>query len=694
MEHGHRLPAAVVAGTAVTGVVGGAAALGALTGSPWAVLLAVPAGGVAALARRRVARDAGELDRVGQLIDRAAEISRLATTRSSNRWSSAPVPRLEPADAGPPTPDRPGRHRSDDLAAGITGTVNSLLTALETEHSYRTLIETTGDLVLLVDELGQITLASTSATDVLGTEPAALVGRTLAGLVHASELEQLLDVLEDFDRRPAAERRSDRPRLRMKAADGGWRVLEWTLARWPGDPRAVLLTGRDVSEQVELAEQLRRGQEEDPLTRLPNRAAVIARVGELLAASTPQRPVAVLLMDLDGFTEINDSLGHAYGDALLVLAGQRLSDGVRAPDRLGRVGADEFAVVAAVEGVDGAGRLAQRLHERLAVPFEVDGVEIGLRASTGMALSHRPDRPVPPDAATLLTEAATALHRARADRSTVAVFEGGRDRPAGARLGDSARLRSAIAGGELEIHYQPVIDIAAARVDGVEALVRWQHPDRGLLPPAEFLPLAEETGLVVQLSRAVLDQVLAQARAWLVAGWDLPVSVNLSPNWLHQADVATEVHDALREHQVPAELLRMELTDGTAMIDQDVAAARLAALKELGVALSLDDFGAGHSSIAHLRRLPVDQIKVDRSYVQGMALSEADAAIVRATVGLGRSLGMTVVAEGVEDTNTLARVVGAGATLAQGFYFTRPLTAEGVTGWIRRRFPETAAVVG
>ncbi len=656
------------------------------------LIWAIPAGlltgaALTALFSWRLALPLRQIERLSDLADQAEKLAHRLMVRAAHRPSSQPQEgtRRELQPAGRPDPRRT-----------LTRVLNQLMHALHAERRYRAIVDATGDVVLLLDPLGQIALASRSVEAVAGFSPAELTGQPLARYVHASDLEELLNLLEAADARAQPEGQAARPRLRLRAANDSWRVLEWTVSPWPaGQAGSMLLTGRDVTERVALQQELVHQAQHDGLTGLPNRIALIARLSELAAQASSARPAAVLMIDLDRFKLINDSLGHSIGDELLAQVGARLSSVMRPSDMLARLGGDEFAVVIQTSGLDGAQLVAQRLTSQLEDPFLVGGAQLSVQASIGIAISHHSARSQSPDSATLLSEADIAMYRAKRSRSACAAFELELDQATARRLELCDELRAAIEAGQLVLHYQPIIDIRQARVAGLEALLRWQHTQRGLLLPADFLPLADETGLIGQLSRAVLDQMLGQLNEWIEQGWKLPISINLSPSWLQQDDVAAEIDQALVRHGVPAQLLRVEITEAALLTaNPGRSGATLRRLHEMGIQLTLDDFGAGLSSMTHLRTLPIDQLKVDRTFVATMVGSRQDAVIVRAAIGLGHDLGFSVVAEGIEDADTLARVMGAGCSLAQGHYFAAPMPAERVLGWIQPLIPAGVGVPG
>jgi diguanylate cyclase (GGDEF)-like protein len=407
----------------------------------------------------------------------------------------------------------------------------------------------------------------------------------------------------------------------------------------------------------------------DALTDLPNRTLLHRRADRVLRGDGL---AAMLLIDLDRFKEVNDTLGHDYGDALLIEVADRLQAVLRRGDTLARMGGDEFAVL--LDGVpdrSAVAELAGRLQDALRRPFALRGVAVELEASIGVAL-------YPEHGATvgeLLQRADVAMYDAKRGRRGIAAYSAERDPYSADRLGLLAELRQAIERDELVLHYQPKISLLTGELTGVEALVRWQHPTRGLLPPAEFVPFAERTGAVADLTRWVVDNALAQCRAWRDQGIDVPVAVNLAAANIVDVTLPDAIGRALERQGLPADRLGCELSEHTVMADPVRASDVLAGLRELGVGLSLDDFGTGHSSLAYLKRLPLDEVKIDRSFVAAMAHDENDAVIVRSTIDLARNLGLRVVAEGVETAEIMETLTDLRCDVAQGYHISRPVPA-------------------
>jgi diguanylate cyclase (GGDEF)-like protein len=454
-------------------------------------------------------------------------------------------------------------------------------------------------------------------------------------------------------------------------------VGQFTAVPWAAAALATVtvLTGM-ARTSLTVTERLRASHEQamtDDLTGLGNRRRLLDQLGQAIAGGGE---VALLLIDLDGFKELNDTLGHDAGDEVLRQLGPRLAETLRTGATLARLGGDEFAVVLAPGDEAQASAAGLRMRAALERSFGVGGMRVHVDASIGIALfpAHGAD------ALSLLRRADIAMYEAKRTRTGHEVYEPDRDRHSRRRLELLGELRDALAAGQLVLHYQPKAEIATGAVRGVEALVRWAHPRRGLLLPGEFLPLAEHTGLGRALTAFVVDRALEE-----MSEFDLTVAVNLGPADLLDLGLPSEIDRLLRRRRFEPEHLRLEVSEDVVMADPERTLEVLAALRQIGVATALDDFGAGHASLGHLKALEVDELKIDRSFVGSLPGDERDAAIVYATVELGRRLGMRVVAEGVESAenwDALARLL---CDEAQGFYLSRPLTATALRGWLRER---------
>jgi diguanylate cyclase (GGDEF)-like protein len=409
----------------------------------------------------------------------------------------------------------------------------------------------------------------------------------------------------------------------------------------------------------------------DALTGLPNRAAFQTRTDLALAAARAGNGGAtVLMLDLDGFKEVNDNLGHHAGDLLLVEVGRRLRRSVRGQDTVARLGGDEFAVLLTDTDPAAGEKAATRIGEVFNAPFMVDGVTLDIEVSIGIATA-RPDD----DPGAVLRQADIAMYTAKEHRLGHTRFNPGQEHDTANRLTMLGDLRRALDNGdEIELHYQPKMSVRTGEVIGAEALARWRHPVRGMIGPVEFIPVLEGTSLIHRFTVGVLDLALAQARRWLDDGYRIPVAVNVSTRSLLDETFPNTVEDALRRAGVPGELLCIEITENTVMADPDRAIDVLTRIRALGVTTAIDDFGTGYSSMAYLKILPIDEIKVDRSFVRDMATDHSNHVLVESTVDLGHNLGLVVVAEGVEDDATAAALDDLGCDTAQGYHFARPLT--------------------
>jgi diguanylate cyclase (GGDEF)-like protein len=428
----------------------------------------------------------------------------------------------------------------------------------------------------------------------------------------------------------------------------------------------TVLTFRDVRG---LAESRRQAVTDD-LTSLPNRRLFIERAEAAIAGSRATgASFGMLIVDLDHFKELNDTLGHHAGDALLCDLGPRLLAAVPEGGTLARLGGDEFGLVLYPCAEDAAIRIADELEAALKEPFEVSGLQLNVSASVGIAMfpAHADDT------VSLMKHADIAMYEAKAAHSGHAVYEGTRNKHSRENLSLVSAFPNAIATGQLELHYQPKADMLTRRIVGVEALVRWRYPGRGLIAPDVFVPLLDRAGLGRQLTRWVLDTALAACARWRAGGDDLHIAVNATMADLLDAGLPAEVAASLDRHGLPADALVIEVTETSVLHDPTRVETILTGLRSLGVAISLDDFGTGYSSLTHLKTLPVTEIKIDRSFVEHMRRDPADAAIVHSTIGLAHGLGLRVVAEGIEDEETWTHLAERGCELGQGYHFSRPL---------------------
>jgi diguanylate cyclase (GGDEF)-like protein len=421
----------------------------------------------------------------------------------------------------------------------------------------------------------------------------------------------------------------------------------------------------------------------DSLTGMPNRMLFQQRLVEAITEGRRTgETLAVMLIDLDHFKEINDTLGHHFGDLLLQEIGPRLSSVLRENDLMARLGGDEFGIVLPeLPSDDVAMRIADRLLEELETPVSVEGLALDVSGSVGIALFPSQAN----DAEALLRRADVAMYSAKENGGGYELYADDMDRHNPARLTLIGQVRPALEAGEFSLFYQPKVRLSDGRAAGAEGLIRWEHPSLGLLSPDEFIPLVEKTVLLRPLTHYVIERVLEQWRGWADMGIRIPIAVNVSPRSLLDQDLPEQVREDLRRWDVPPAFLRLELTESFMVGDSGRSSQVLDALADVGVGLSIDDFGTGYSSLSHLKRLPIEEIKIDRSFVMQMHVDANDFMIVRATVDLGRNLGLRVVAEGVEDLATFDRLAEFGCDEAQGYYISRPLSAVEFTRWLSVR---------
>ena len=444
----------------------------------------------------------------------------------------------------------------------------------------------------------------------------------------------------------------------------------------------VIGVGTDITERVHAEEALRHQSLHDPLTDLANRTLLLARMAEALAVAEPVGgDMALIMLDLKRFKEVNDTFGHQRGDLLLQQVGLRLSQAISAEATLARLGGDEFAVFLPTADEACAQQVASTLCTALEEPFLVEDYPLQVESSMGIALypGHGTT------SLTLFRHADVAMYAAKQEHQVYAFYDTRRDPYSLHRLNLLGDLRKAIATNELRLYYQPKADLHTGLVTSVEALVRWQHPTRGLIPPDQFIPLAEQTGLIEPLTHWMVETAVAQCRRWLESGITLNVAVNLSMWNLRDASLPDAIARLLARYTLPARFLTVEITESAAMADTAYTLRALKRLFALGVRIAIDDYGTGYASLSYLKHLPADELKIDRAFVQHMAEDQVDQAIVRSTVNLAHSMGMRVVAEGVEDQATWNLLVALGCDIVQGYYLSRPICAQDLEHWLDER---------
>jgi diguanylate cyclase (GGDEF)-like protein len=575
------------------------------------------------------------------------------------------------------------------------------------EAHYQALVDRSADMVAVVARDGAVQYLSPSAVEMIGPDldrPVTI--SELIEWIHPADRELLILALAAADAerapalvelrvlaapapavdpahstRPARPARRDGDELIDESSTPNERIFEVTVQDLTADPavRGLVLTGHDVTDRHGLLRELEHRALHDILTGLPNRALLADRLDQALVAGHRHgTATGLLLIDLDRFKEINDTLGHSYGDQLLTQVGPRLAGALRAVDTVARLGGDEFAVLLPqVSGLDAAIEVANKLQAALERSFEVEGVDLDVEASIGVVVSGEHGS----DSSTLLQRADIAMYAAKQRTLGIASYDPDADSHTIERLALLGHLRRALNNDELFLHYQPKISLKTGEVCGAEALLRWRHPERGLIPPDGFIPLAENTGLIGPLTAHVLDLALAQARRWVDQDAPLQIAVNLSGRNLLDEDFDQVVDELLTRHGVASGLLKLEITESAVITDPVGAADLLQRLAVQGIDISIDDFGAGYTSIGQLRNLPISELKVDRSFVTGMEHDPSNSLIVRSVIELGHNLGMSSVAEGVESLATLDRLAEYECDVAQGFYISQPLPADGFERW-------------
>ncbi len=549
------------------------------------------------------------------------------------------------------------------------------------EQLFRSLVANSSDVITVVDPHGLIRYQSDSMSRVFGHDAQALLGSPITALLKPGDARRVQLLLDEAVRRPRSTYTLDCP---VRHAAGHWCDTETAITSLIDDPhiRGLVLNTRDVSERKQLEDELTRQAFHDGLTGLANRALFRDRVEHsLMERGRDHHPVAVLFLDLDGFKAVNDVQGHAIGDQLLGLVAERLQHCVRPGDTVARLGGDEFAVL--VEGVDAeasAGWVADRIGAVLAQPFLLDGRELYVGVSCGIAIAGDGAE----TAELLLRNADLAMYRAKsAPDAGVVRFQPAMHDALQAQLEVQNDLRQALSRGQLALHYQPTVQLDTGRIVGVEALLRWYHPERGIVPPDKFISIAEDSGLIVAIGEWALAETCRQGarwQQWAAPGEVFGVAVNLSARQLTPALYDT-VTVALADSGLPPAALVLEMTESVLIERTDEVVSLMSALKQLGVRFAIDDFGTGYSSLSYLHRFPVDLLKIDRSFVESVGSPKASgesAELVSTIVSLGRSLRLITVAEGIESGPQLRALLAMGCELGQGFLFSRPMPGAGI----------------
>jgi PAS domain S-box-containing protein len=566
--------------------------------------------------------------------------------------------------------------------------------ARRNEDRFRTLTENSADIIMITNTTGEISYISLSVHAVLGWSEHGIVGTSIFERINADAAALTRAALDAV----LALKGSATIDFRLGHADGRWLDFACVIRNLVDDPNieGLLFNARDVTQDKKAQEVLDFNASHDALTKLPNRAVFMDRLQKVIERKKrhPETKAAVLFLDLDDLKAFNDSLGHDAGDMLIREFGQRLRACIRGEDTVARprglharegdletvarLGGDEFIVLLEeVSDPSDAIRVAERIQAAMAEPFVIQGQEVFKGVSIGIAFTSEDN-----DARTMVANADIAMYRAKTNgKSRYEVYDGQMHAQIVRRLDLEKALRQALDRNQFRLHYQPIVSLATGRIAGLEALVRWERPGVGLVPPAEFIPLAEQIGLIVQLGQWVLAEACRQAAKWERIGFEPGpyVSVNASARQFAYPAFVDQVKDALRATGIDPHRLKIELTEGTAMEDPERAVDVMLQLAELGVTLSLDDFGTGHSSLSVLRRFPVKTIKIDRSFIQNIHTNSQVAAIVTTICGLARILCMEVVAEGLENHDQLEKLRSISCDFAQGYLFSVPLPADAVS---------------
>jgi diguanylate cyclase (GGDEF)-like protein/PAS domain S-box-containing protein len=561
------------------------------------------------------------------------------------------------------------------------------------EERFRSLVQNTSDMISVIDADGIIRYESPSVARILGYDPAELVGTNWFTMIHPDDATF---VQSFFVKVLNTQGVASPVELRLRHRSGQWVQVETIGTNLLHDPNVggIVFNTRDIRERKAFEHQLHHQAFHDPLTGLPNRALFVARVEHALdRCKRHSCKLAVLFLDLDGFKYVNDSLGHEVGDALLISVAARIERALRPGDTAARFGGDEFTILLEdVQSAEDVALVAERVLRHLQEPIYIMGRELFISASVGVAINESPNDS-PTD---LLRYADVAMYRAKnSGKAHFELFDASMNKTAWDRLELEHALRQAIEREEFRVYYQPKVDLASGRIVGMEALVRWEHPQRGLVSPNDFIPLAEETGLVLRIGYWVLQQACHQARLWhdkYPSDPPLVMSVNLSSKQFGQPDLVPSIARVVRESGLPAQSLKLEITESIVMDDTEATIAKLHELKALGVQLAIDDFGTGYSSLSYLKRLPLDTIKIDRAFVAGVVDHAEDRAIVQAVTTLAHSLNLTVTAEGVETADVWEHLRGIGVELGQGYYFAGPLPSDALEAMLMQNLRTVGGV--
>ncbi|MDQ3715249.1 MAG: EAL domain-containing protein, partial [Actinomycetota bacterium] len=571
-----------------------------------------------------------------------------------------------------------------ELAGFIATLAGAALEQLGSETRFQSLAQNSSDVITLIDIEGIVSYQSSAASRVFGLPSSGLVGQPVTNWVHPADLARFADALAT-----AARGEEIRVDCRFQHADGSYRVAETAVTNLLDEPTvsALVLNTRDVTERHALEEELRKRALHDALTGLPNRALFLDRARQALARGHRKPgPLVVAFMDLDDFKAVNDTLGHRVGDELLCVIAARLAKCLRPGDTIARLGGDEFAILLEDSDLSTAITIVERMLDVVAVPVLLADTEVVVRSSIGLAYADDPSS----DPDQLLAHADAAMYAAKArGKHCFDVFKPAMQAAAETRSRLRTEIDRALTRHEFRLHYQPILDLRTGETVGVEALIRWAHPDRGLLGPQAFIQYAEDSGQIVEIGAWVLNQACSDAARLAAA---IKMSVNLSGRHLQHPDIVRDITQAvassgLAEHRLVLEITETAtVSDGQAQTypDTQTPLAKLSELKRLGLQVALDDFGTGYSSLSHMRRFPADYVKIDQTFVREITNTPEDEAIVRGVIDLAHALGLQVVAEGVETPAQLAVLISLGCDLGQGFLWLGPAVIDEVAAWCSR----------
>ncbi len=678
----------------------------------------------------------GAVVHLGQLAPKGQELAdqRLLRTGGTGRWSSdgagagsaATADGNDAADVAAAVPEGPRRatflegealitrisvggafrgvvivESSEPIAGELPSAIRALATqaalaiaridlqhdAVERESAarFQALVQSSSDIISIVSADGRIKYQSPSVLQVFGYEAETLIGETISRVIHQDDMPTVDAELQRVATEPSASRVCE---FRLRHRDGSWRHTETRMTNMLNERavEGIVLNTRDVTERHSLEAQLRHQAFHDSVTGLANRALFTNRIEHsLLSAKRDSGTVAVLYCDLSGLKRVNDSMGYTAGDAALMMVADRLRACVRGQDTVARMGGEEFAILLdrLVSPAD-ATMAMERIMSLLQQPLQLPGAQVDLQPNIGIVVSIGGGE----TAGDLLRNGALAMHQARLKEGGFALFDPEMHADAIRRIEVESQLRTAIEQHQFMMYYQPTIDLQTGRLTGVEALARWQHPRRGVVPPMEFIPLAEETGLIVPLGQWAIQEACRQVRIWqkeIPADEPLALNVNLSARQLRHPNIVRDVADALDDSGLLPSRLILEITESVLMIDTAATLNRLFQLKSLGVRLAVDDFGTGYSSFAYLRRFPIDILKIDKSFVDGVATEPTASALVDAMIRIGKTLRLETVAEGVERVEQADRLRTLQCDIGQGYLYSRPLPSDAISTFLRDR---------